>query len=121
MRMTLTRWLSVGVAVLIATGLAVIGPGVTAQVAADADDIAGTVSGANGPEAGVWVIAETNDLPTHFTKIVVTDDQGRFVLPELPELYLLYLKPDGYEYKEVSWDDQPVCEAAIRIWKWGEK
>ena len=45
----------------------------------------------------------------------------RRVLPELPELYLLYLKPDGYEYKEVSWDDQPVCEAAIRIWKWGEK
>ncbi len=38
-----------------------------------------------GPEAGVWVIAETTDLPTKFAKIVVTDDQGRYVLPELPK------------------------------------
>jgi hypothetical protein len=37
-----------------------------------------------GPEAGVWVIAETNDLPTKFVKIVVTDDRGRFLLPDLP-------------------------------------
>jgi hypothetical protein len=47
-------------------------------------DLAGVVTGASGPEAGVWVIAETSDLPTKFTKIVVTDDQGRYVLPELP-------------------------------------
>ncbi|MDD9959321.1 MAG: carboxypeptidase-like regulatory domain-containing protein [Gammaproteobacteria bacterium] len=47
--------------------------------------ISGTVQSQNGPEAGVWVIAETDDTPTHFTKIVVTDDAGRFVLPELPE------------------------------------
>jgi hypothetical protein len=46
--------------------------------------IAGTVQGGAGPEAGVWVIAETTDLPTRLIKIVVTDDQGRFVLPELP-------------------------------------
>ncbi|HUI78926.1 MAG TPA: carboxypeptidase-like regulatory domain-containing protein [Bryobacteraceae bacterium] len=46
--------------------------------------IAGTVTGEKGPEAGVWVIAETKDLPTNFIKIVVTDDRGRFVLPELP-------------------------------------
>jgi hypothetical protein len=46
--------------------------------------ITGTVQGAQGPEAGVWVIAETKDLPTNFIKIVVTDDQGRFMLPELP-------------------------------------
>ncbi len=32
----------------------------------------------------MWVIAETKDLPTNFIKIVVTDDRGRFVLPELP-------------------------------------
>src|SRR5262249_20314052 len=38
-----------------------------------------------GPEAGVWVIAETSDLPSKFVKIVVTDDQGRYVLPELPK------------------------------------
>jgi hypothetical protein len=46
--------------------------------------ISGTVTGDNGPEAGVWVIAETNELLTNFIKIVVTDDRGRFVLPELP-------------------------------------
>lgn len=49
------------------------------------EDIAGVVTGANGPEAGVWVIAETTDLPTKFAKIVVTDDQGRYLLPELPQ------------------------------------
>ena len=50
-----------------------------AAVRIDNDDIGGVVSGANGPEAGVWVIAETTDLPTKFAKIVVTDDQGRYV------------------------------------------
>src|SRR6187401_991 len=46
--------------------------------------ITGVVQGASGPEAGVWVIAETKDLPTNFIKIVVTDDRGRFMVPELP-------------------------------------
>jgi len=46
--------------------------------------ISGTVQSSNGPEAGVWVIAETGDLLTKFVKIVVTDDQGRFMLPDLP-------------------------------------
>ena len=48
-------------------------------------DLGGMVTSANGPEAGVWVIAETTDLPTKFAKIVVTDDQGRYVLPDLPK------------------------------------
>ncbi len=48
------------------------------------DDIGGVVTGAKGPEAGVWVIAETKDLPTRYIKIVVTDDQGRYVIPDLP-------------------------------------
>ncbi len=48
------------------------------------DDIGGVVTGANGPEAGVWVIAETTDLPTRFARIVVTDDDGRYLLPDLP-------------------------------------
>jgi len=52
--------------------------------AIDADDIGGVVSGPNGPEAGVWVIAETHDLPVRYIKIVVTDDQGRYVIPDLP-------------------------------------
>jgi carboxypeptidase family protein len=54
-------------------------------VAIDQDDIGGTVTDARGPEAGVWVIAETTDLPTRFVRIVVTDDQGRYVLPDLPK------------------------------------
>src|SRR5262245_6011506 len=47
--------------------------------------ISGTVQGAQGPEAGVWVIAETDELLTKFIKIVVTDDQGRFTLPQVPD------------------------------------
>ena len=54
-------------------------------VAIDNDDIGGTVTGASGPEAGVWVIAETTDLPTRYAKMVVTDDQGRYVVPDLPK------------------------------------
>src|SRR3989475_1615590 len=56
-----------------------------ANVAIDADDIGGVVTSAKGPEAGVWVIAETTELPTKFRKIVVTDQAGRFVLPDLPK------------------------------------
>ncbi|HEY3165671.1 MAG TPA: carboxypeptidase-like regulatory domain-containing protein, partial [Candidatus Binatia bacterium] len=56
-----------------------------AAVRIDNDDIGGVVTSANGAEAGVWVIAETNDLPTRFAKMVVTDDQGRYVIPDLPK------------------------------------
>jgi len=55
------------------------------RIAMDSDDIAGVVSGPRGPEAGVWVIAETTELPTKMAKIVVTDEQGRYVLPDLPQ------------------------------------
>jgi hypothetical protein len=54
-------------------------------VSIDNDDIGGVVTSAKGPEAGVWVIAETTDLPTRFAKMVVTDDQGRYLLPDLPK------------------------------------
>ncbi len=63
---------------------AVLG-GETSAIAIDGDDIGGTVMGPNGPEAGVWVIAETDDLPTRFVRSVVTDDQGRYVIPDLPD------------------------------------
>src|SRR5438045_7401593 len=54
-------------------------------VALDADDLGGVVTSSKGPEAGVWVIAETTELPTRFAKIVVTDDRGRYLLPDLPK------------------------------------
>src|SRR5690606_35749862 len=53
-------------------------------VAVDGDDIGGVVMGSAGPEAGVWVIAETYDLPTRFARIVVTDDKGQYLIPDLP-------------------------------------
>ena len=54
-------------------------------VRVDRDDLGGVVTSAKGPEAGVWVIAETRDLPTGFRKIVVTDDRGRYLVPDLPQ------------------------------------
>jgi hypothetical protein len=57
----------------------------SAAVRIDGDDIAGIVASANGPETGVWVIAETTELPTKYAKIVVTDDQGRYLIPDLPK------------------------------------
>src|ERR1043166_6677565 len=54
------------------------------SVRLDQNAIGGVVTGAQGAEAGVWVIAETNSLPTKFVKIVVTDDRGRYAIPELP-------------------------------------
>lgn len=55
-----------------------------ATVAIDPDDIGGVVTSAKGPEAGVWVVAETTETQTKFARMVVTDDQGRYVLPDLP-------------------------------------
>src|SRR5207253_5976732 len=65
-------------------------------VAIDADDIGGVVTGPNGPEAGVWVIAETRDLPVRYIKIVATDDRGRYVVPDLPKAnYTLWVRGYG--------------------------
>ena len=84
----LTQCLAVGIAALLAGA-----PAASQAQAAKPDaaikigntDIGGVVTSSKGPEAGVWVIAETNDLPTRFIKIVVTDDQGRYLLPTLPD------------------------------------
>jgi hypothetical protein len=71
-----------------ASALAASALGASAQQAAPqapaSKSISGTVTSPHGPEAGVWVIAETTELPTKFVKIVVTDDKGRYLLPELP-------------------------------------
>ncbi len=58
-----------------------------AAVPIDGDDIGGVVTGPKGPEAGVWVIAETTELPTKFNRIVVTDDRGQYVIPDLPKAH----------------------------------
>src|ERR1700681_331404 len=78
------------VAIALAAVLGIVRTGHTArrpaaEIKIVSDDIGGVVTSSKGPEAGVWVIAETKDLPTGYRKIVVTDDQGRYVIPELPK------------------------------------
>ena len=79
----------VGIALALSVAVSLIGStaqqAVSESIRIDDDDIGGVVTGPNGPEPGVWVIAETADLPTRFVKIVVTDDQGRYVVPDLPK------------------------------------
>src|SRR5215475_6751755 len=86
---TMRLWIvvasAIGVTIWIASAMARGRvPQAASGIAIDAGDIGGTVAGAKGPEAGVWVIAETNDLPTKFVRIVVTDDRGRYLIPDLP-------------------------------------
>src|SRR5687767_2595 len=81
------RMAGVGLSVFLVASLVGISafqlPGAAVRV--DNDDLGGVVNGPRGPEAGVWVIAETTDLPTKFARIVVTDDRGRYVVPDLPK------------------------------------
>jgi hypothetical protein len=89
--MTIKRGLYLSAAaVALAVALGAVPTSVGAQqsapaVSIGANDIGGVVRGPNGPEAGVWVIAETTDLPTRMSKTVVTDGQGRYVIPDLPK------------------------------------
>src|SRR5262249_18097071 len=74
------------------------------EVQVGATSIGGVVVNGGKAEAGVWVIAETDSLPTHFTRIVVTDDRGRFVVPDLPAAsYTLWVR--GYGLR----DSDPVA------------
>jgi hypothetical protein len=87
--MNRTRVTCVAIGLSLVAYAALSGVGTRVEVAAqsitvDADDIGGIVTSTKGPEAGVWVVAETTDLPTKFVKIVVTDEQGRYLLPDLP-------------------------------------
>jgi hypothetical protein len=71
------------------------------------DDITGVVTGPSGPEAGVWVIAETSELPTKFVRIVVTDDRGRYLIPDLPKAtYSIWVRGYGLV-------DSPKSKSAI--------
>src|SRR5436190_4434943 len=110
--MTARYVLQAGTAALVmAAGFAALTSGARAQqpaaaVTVDADDIGGIVSGPKGPEAGVWVIAQTSDLPTKFVKIVVTDDRGRYLLPDLPKAsYAVWVRGYGLV-------DSPKVQAA---------
>jgi hypothetical protein len=95
-------WLRIRLGVLIGACLATSGA-LQGQRPASQGYIAGTVRSNQGPEAGVWVIAETKDLQTNFIKIVVTDDQGRFVVPDLPAAdYRVWVRGYGLA------DSQPV-------------
>ena len=99
---------AVGFAVLL--GVSLVGMSARQRtgeaVRIDTDNLGGVVTSANGPEAGVWVIAETTDLPTKFVKIVVTDDLGRYVLPDLPEAnYSVWVRGYGLV-------DSPKVQAA---------
>jgi len=94
------RLASVAVAVaLVATAVSCAeqgAGGAGGAVEIDPDDIGGVVTSAQGPEAGVWVIAETTELPTRFIRIVATDDQGRYVVPDLPDAtYELFVRGYG--------------------------
>ena len=71
-------------------------PSASSAVSIDPDDIGGIVTGPNGPEAGVWVIAETTELPTRYAKSVVTDEAGRYLLPDLPSAnYSIWVRGYG--------------------------
>jgi len=83
------RWLirlaAIGFAAITVATMTGGGQVTTQTVAVDSDDIGGVVTGPRGPEAGVFVIAETTETPTKLIKSVVTDDQGRYLLPDLPK------------------------------------
>ena len=101
--MTTQRVLTVGVLglgglAIITSSLGALSASQTAgaSVPIDADDIGGIVTSIQGPEAGVWVIAETTDLPTRFSRVVVTDDRGRYLVPDLPKAnYSIWVRGYG--------------------------
>ena len=86
MRIDYRKHFSLALVGLLVAGVAVWTTTATARQAEMSDGvITGTVTSDSGPEAGVWVIAETEELETKFAKIVVTDDDGNFVLPQMPD------------------------------------
>src|SRR5438876_11956167 len=111
--MNTTRAIHIGV---VAAGIAFFVAASLAQVSGQRDatsvvsignsDIGGVVASANGLEGGVWVIAETADLPTKFAKVVVTDDKGRYLIPDLPKAnYQVWVRGYGLV-------DSPKVQAA---------
>jgi hypothetical protein len=86
---------SVGVAALLLCRIATL-PAAGTEPRIAATEMGGTVTSARGAEAGVWVIAETHDFQTRFAKIVVTDEAGRYLIPDLPAAkYLVWVRGYG--------------------------
>ena len=75
---------AIAVAASVAYAPATVSAAPATTIKIGSTDVAGKVTGPKGPEAGVWVIAETTDLPTKFARIVVTDNRGRYLIPDLP-------------------------------------
>src|SRR5262249_12630721 len=67
-----------------------------AGVTVGESDLGGGGSGPKGPEAGGWGIAEATDPPPNIRTTGVTDDEGRYVLPELPKAnYTVWVRGYG--------------------------
>ncbi len=78
--------------------------------------ITGVVTGDHGPEAGVWVIAETNDTQTKMIKTVVTDDRGRYLLPELPAVnYKIFVRGYGIEDSKPINAKPSAAQVALKV------
>lgn len=98
------------------------------QVNISQKDIGGVITSAKGAEAGVWVIAETTDLGTKYAKIVVTDDQGRYVVPDLPQAsYQLFVRGYGLvdsqrqsakpgDHLDLKTDAAPDAKASAQVY-----
>jgi hypothetical protein len=85
-------------AVMLGLAASLEGAAQAASPAVKGGEIGGVVTSVRGPEAGVWVIAETSDFATRYAKIVVTDDQGRFLVPDLPRAnYQVWVRGYGLE------------------------
>src|SRR5262245_61970189 len=94
-----------GAGVIVVTGaMASACRGPAAPLEVDSTSIAGVVQNGTRLEAGVWVIAETDGLPTHFSRIVVTDDNGQFLIPDLPASASYDVWVRGYGLR----DSQPI-------------
>ncbi len=102
----MTKGVAVPVLAVLVLSTALVGCSADRGPLVDTDDIGGVVTGPDGPEAGVWVIAQTSDLPTPFTRIVVTDDEGRYLVPDLPAAtYRVWVRGYGLV-------DSPAVEAS---------
>jgi streptogramin lyase len=115
---TVTRkmtWVLLALLCLAARPVAGGGPQNVPGLKVDKGSIGGVVVNSAGgkAEAGVWVIAETKSLPAPFRRIVVTDDQGRFLVPDLPEgEYEVWVR--GYGLKD-SERTKALCGETVKL------